>query len=40
MCVCVCVCQPSQGPLLEISTEFGLGFVIQGWTVDPGEDRE
>ncbi len=34
------VCQPLQGPLLEISTAFGLGFVIQGWTVDPGEDRE
>lgn len=37
--VCVCVCQPSQGPLCEIPTEFELGFVIQGWTVDPGEDR-
>lgn len=27
------------GPLLEIPTEFGLVFVIQGWIVDPGEDR-
>lgn len=25
---------------LFFSTEFRLGFVIRGWTVDPEEDRE
>lgn len=45
MCVCVytcwCVCMASQRRGLSSRfPQFGLGFVIQGWTVDPGEDRE
>lgn len=36
VCVCVCLCRG----LFEFPAEFGPGFVIRGWTVDPGEDRE
>lgn len=36
VCVCMCLCRG----LFEFPAEFEPGFVIRGWTVDPGEDRD